>query len=111
MAIRLRPRFEWSAVQAWLEENDQPREEEEGLIPMMRGLTASFPPSGYFQENHDRAETRQIRLLGDQENQDYCLLRRFACKRCVFRSIQPRILDIEIAGLRPNFGFFFQYSD
>ena len=42
----LRPRFKWSAVQAWLEEKDQPRQEEEGLIPMARGSFLGKPRSG-----------------------------------------------------------------
>lgn len=42
----LRPRFKWSAVQAWLEEKDQPRQEEEGLIPMRRGYFLGKPRSG-----------------------------------------------------------------
>ena len=45
----LRPRFKWSAVQAWLEEKDQPvGQEEKGFIPMARGSTVSSPPNGYF---------------------------------------------------------------
>jgi hypothetical protein len=39
----LRPRFKWSAVQAWLEEKDQPREEEENLIPIARGYFLGKP--------------------------------------------------------------------
>ncbi len=42
----LRPRFKWSAVQAWLEEKDQPRQEEERLIPMARGYFLGKPRSG-----------------------------------------------------------------
>jgi len=40
------PRFKWSAVQAWLEEKDQPRQEEEGLIPMRRGNLLGMPGPG-----------------------------------------------------------------
>jgi len=39
----LRPRFKWSAVQAWLEEKDQRRQEEEDLIPMARGYFLGKP--------------------------------------------------------------------
>ncbi|MBI4489182.1 MAG: helix-turn-helix domain-containing protein [Deltaproteobacteria bacterium] len=42
----LRPRFKWSAVQAWLEEKDQPGQQEEGLIPMARGYFLGKPRSG-----------------------------------------------------------------
>ena len=42
----LRPRFKWSAVQGWLEEKDQPRQEEEDLIPMARGYFLRKPRSG-----------------------------------------------------------------
>jgi len=73
------------------------------LIPLAERLSP--------RENQHLAETRQLPLLGDQENQDYCLLRKFSSKRRLFRSFQPCILDIKIAGLRPNFGFFLQYSD
>ena len=39
----LRPCFKWSAVQAWLEEKDQPQEEETGFIPMARGYFLGKP--------------------------------------------------------------------
>ena len=39
----LRPRFKWSAVQAWLEEKDQPKQVEEDLIPMARGYFLGKP--------------------------------------------------------------------
>ena len=41
----LRPRFKWSAVQAWLEEKDQLREQEEDLIPMVRCYFLGRPRS------------------------------------------------------------------
>jgi len=41
----LPPRFKWSTVQAWLEEKDQPRQEEEDLIPMARGYFLGKPRS------------------------------------------------------------------
>ncbi|MFQ5851662.1 MAG: hypothetical protein ACE5JU_13895 [Candidatus Binatia bacterium] len=41
----LRPRFNWSAVETWLEEKDQPRQEEEYIIPMARGYFLGKPRS------------------------------------------------------------------